>query len=102
MNLSPNGDWNVYYFARYRAGMVEESSIDNIDSTVCLEKNRAAVGCRVPLIGCHAEISSVLIGVSCILLHNSGELSYWALAHPGAKPDFHDSRAFCVKLSDYP
>lgn len=98
MNLSPNGDWNVYHFTRYRTGMVEESAIESIESTISIERKRATIRCRLPLNDCHTRTSSVQVGISCVLLHRSGTLSYWALTHPGPKPDFHDARAFRINL----
>ena len=99
VNLSSNGDWNVYHFPRYRTGMVEESTIDNIDSTISVEPDKVVIHCSVPLHGSHEMTSSVQVGISCILLHRSNTMSYWSLIHPGQKPDFHDSRAFRMKLT---
>ena len=99
LNLSSNGDWNVYHFTRYRTGMVEDSTIDNIDSTTSVKSDEVVIHCRFPLSGSYEIHSPVQVGISCILLHRSSTMSYWSLLHPGEKPDFHDSRAFCRKLT---
>jgi hypothetical protein len=39
------------------------------------------------------------VGVSAVLQSSSGELSYWAVAHPGSEPDFHHREGFCLKLA---
>lgn len=98
MNLSPSGDWNMYYFSEYRSGMVEESAVQQIESTTTIQGNKTTICCSIPLNGCGLMESFLQVGISCVLLHGSGTLSYWALAHPGPKPDFHDARAFCITL----
>lgn len=35
-----------------------------------------------------------LIGLTAVLEHKDGRLSYWALAHPKDRPDFHDRQAW--------
>jgi hypothetical protein len=37
--------------------------------------------------------------VSAVLQSSSGELAYWAVAHPGSEPDFHHRGGFCLKFS---
>ena len=39
----------------------------------------------------------ILAGVTAVIETAEG-VSYWALSHPGAKPDFHDSKAFLVRF----
>lgn len=98
VNLSPSGDWNVYRFTGYRGGMMEESALDSLESTLVLEGEGATVRCHVPFGGWCKLTSAMRVGISCILLHRTGTQSYWALSHPGPKPDFHDSRAFHIRL----
>ena len=33
------------------------------------------------------------------LTATDGTLSYWALGHPAARPDFHDRRGFLLRLA---
>ena len=39
-------------------------------------------------------------GLSAVLLHGDGMRSYWALAHRGVEPDFHDRRAFLCEVPE--
>jgi hypothetical protein len=39
------------------------------------------------------------VGVSAILEDRDGTKSYWALAHPPGKPDFHDPACFALELA---
>ena len=99
LNLSSNGDWNVYQFTKYRTGMIQEPTIDTIDSTVSVAPDKVVIHYSVPLPGSLEMTSSVQVGISCILLHRPNAMSYWSLIHPGQKPDFHDSRTFRIKLT---
>jgi hypothetical protein len=39
------------------------------------------------------------LGLSAVLEENDGTKSYWALAHPGDKPDFHAPGCFAARLA---
>jgi hypothetical protein len=38
------------------------------------------------------------LGLSAVLEEKDGTKSYWALAHPAEKPDFHARNCFVAKL----
>ena len=38
------------------------------------------------------------LGLSAVIEEADGRLSYWALAHPPGKPDFHHSDCFALEL----
>jgi hypothetical protein len=38
------------------------------------------------------------LGLSAVIEEANGRLSYWALAHPPGKPDFHHSDCFALEL----
>ena len=97
-NVGFTGDWNVYRFVKYRSGMAEENRIDTLQSTAVIAREEATLRCRVPLARCFTGTATLRVGLSCILLHRTGERSYWALSHPGSRPDFHDARAFTIRL----
>ena len=42
--------------------------------------------------------SVLALGLSAVIEDADGALSYWALAHPAAKPDFHHREAFTLKI----
>jgi hypothetical protein len=39
------------------------------------------------------------VGLSAVIEANDGTLSYWALKHPAAKPDFHHPDSFVLELA---
>lgn len=98
VNLSPNGDWNVYHFERYRQEMTREPQVTAVLSELCIERERAIVRCRLSVADCLGESAALRVGISCVVAHRGGATSYWALVHPAEKPDFHDSRSFIVNL----
>jgi hypothetical protein len=44
------------------------------------------------------KAGSMQAGLTAVLETSDQGLSYWALAHPGEKPDFHNSKGFLVRL----
>ena len=38
------------------------------------------------------------VNLACVLEEAGGTISYWAIAHPEGKPDFHDPACFTGKL----
>ena len=94
LNVSTNGDWNLYRFSDYRTGGMEEVQAETPE--VSFSKNR--VGCRctiqIPLQPWWEFADIPNIALTMVLEDNKGNLSYWALSHPADKPDFHDRRGF--------
>ena len=101
-NLSPAGDWNVYRFDGYRAGQRIETSYQQLpfDRTCMQALFTLNLQCPLPpdlrqsLQG-GAELE---LGLTAVLEQRGGELSYWALQHPGSEPDFHDRRGWLLRL----
>jgi hypothetical protein len=99
-NFAPSGEWAVYAFCRYRHGsalegaelapsIIVRSGGDRLDLEAiahlrCLPKIQSAVCLRLAL--------------SAVIEDDSGMLSYWALKHPSAKPDFHHPDAFALEI----
>jgi hypothetical protein len=42
------------------------------------------------------------LGLSAVIEETSGDRSYWALAHPPGKADFHHSDCFALRLPAAP
>ena len=97
LNFSPSGEWAVYAFDRYRVGMrrLEDA-----------RARRIAVSRRGNTLELDATIDAKRIGITpplrialaAVVEEIDGTLSYWALAHPRAKPDFHHANAFTLEL----
>jgi hypothetical protein len=95
-NFSPSGRWAAYAFDGYRAGMRDlELAIDPH-----VEGERAG---SLYVLDADLDLSDVAPGahrmsVSAVIEEADGTKSYWALAHPPEKPDFHDPACFVLEL----
>lgn len=99
-NLSPSSDWNVYRFDAYRRGMRPEDSFSDLPFKVCGGPGSLAVSVQVERGTIIPGNGGLDIGVSTVLKGRGGEISYWALAHPGPRPDFHARESFIIHLPD--
>lgn len=101
MNFSPSGQWATYSFGQYRAGMwADVSAVERIELwTGPGELRLGAVvgGLEIPE---HDELDHERIAISCVIEEVGGRKSYWALAHPPGKPDFHSPAGFTLRLND--
>lgn len=99
-NLAPSTRWATYAFDDTRQGMrnADELSAPGISSTI---RNGQSLELRAAfdLSLAHLDAVTWSLGLSAVMEEMSGAKSYWALAHPGERPDFHDPRAFTLDLS---
>jgi predicted GIY-YIG superfamily endonuclease len=94
-NFSPSGDWAAYRFSGYRDGMKNlpmrtEPTIETLENDVCLIVSISMDQSVLPQ-GCTFALSAVIEELD-------GTKSYWALAHPSDKPDFHHPTCFAATL----
>ena len=96
-NFSPSLQWAAYCFDDYRLGMREAPLL------------------RDPQIGTRSEVtifelstlqpvslptdSNWRVGLSAVIEETNGDKSYWALAHPDGRADFHHSDCFALELA---
>jgi hypothetical protein len=97
-NLSPSGDWNVYRFSDYRESMHEETAVTRLPI-------RDQRGADVFLLSAECELEKILppgegmdVGISAVIRSEAGGLSYWAMVHPGERPDFHRREGLLIEL----
>lgn len=101
-NFSPSGAWAAYQFTGYRAGMKPVAVVADPVITVRHSAERieldALIGSRsIPL-----GEQGLHLGLAVVIEDKAGRLSYWALAHPEARPDFHHAGGFKFPLSTTP
>jgi hypothetical protein len=96
VNLSPAGHWNVYRFADYRRGMEEEEALEAPRCVVQAHPGSRLVTLGLDMTKVLEEEQSVELGVSAVIRHAEGKLTYWALEHRGPQPDFHRRDGFTV------
>lgn len=91
-NLSPSGQWATYRFDAPRQGMrdaVETPSPPAFNAA----PDEVAVGARLVL-----PPGARRLGLSAVIEAIDGGISYWALAHPSDKPDFHHPDSFTLEI----
>jgi len=100
-NFAPSTQWAAYEFSGYRSGMRAATDIGapriEVQTSPELFTLRASLELgRLPSLPGDAVWS---LGLSALLEETNGRKSYWALAHPAGKPDFHHSDCFAHQLS---
>lgn len=96
-NLSPSERWAAYDFSDYRAEMTERPVEREPQSTIRLGSSFAIFDASIPISA--LPDASCSMGLSAVLEEESGTKSFWALAHPADKPDFHDPACFAATLA---
>ena len=93
-NFSPSSEWAAYRFTGYRAGMANAADVaaPRIETRVDGATFEMTVWLNLP------PDTAGPLGVSAVIEETSGRVSYWALAHPPGKPDFHHSQSFAMEL----
>ncbi len=87
LNLSPDEGWAAYDFARYREGMAERPMPRQPDCTARIGHDTLIFDAAVPMAGLPALPWRA--GLTAVIEEEGGAMSWWALAHPPGKPDFH-------------
>lgn len=93
-NFSPSGQWAAYAFDAYRTGQVELDLEEPPHVVFVNEGDHAILTAIVPWRGREA----FKIALSAVIEERDGTKSYWALAHPPGKPDFHHPTCFAATL----
>jgi hypothetical protein len=100
-NFAPSKRWAVYRFDGYRSGMTVATEIDAARIEVQSAPDRYTLQASVPIgrLSDFSRTSTWRLGLSAVIEDKAGRMSYWALAHPPGKPDFHHRDCFVHELS---
>jgi hypothetical protein len=100
LNFAPSTQWAAYRFDNYRTGMrvAGEIGVPRIE----IEKAPGQFTLQATLLWDESsELGRAVtwrLGLSAVLERADGDKSYWALAHPAGKPDFHHADCFALEL----
>ncbi|MES1197192.1 MAG: DOMON-like domain-containing protein [Pseudomonadota bacterium] len=96
-NFAPSRQWAAYVFDAYRADMhAVEIEPPRIEVQSGAARLALAVSVDLPPSAAHADWR---LGVTAVIEDVKGEKTYWALAHPPGKPDFHHPIGFAGRLA---
>jgi hypothetical protein len=90
-NFAPSTQWAAYHFDGYRAGMRNIPAEPAIQ--VIHQEGRFELRASVSL-----SANADRLALSAVIEETDGNKSYWALAHPPGKPDFHHADSFAYEL----
>jgi len=98
VNLATSGDWNLYRLDGYRLGLRPEPAYPDLPFQLHRQEGRLILDLVLDLGPIAAPETSLEVAVCAVLDAREGPISYWALAHPGAEPDFHRRDGFLIQL----
>lgn len=93
-NASPSKEWAAYRFDGYREGMRDLGGAVEV-FRVEQDEQGLTIGAWLSW----SDWPRVhRVGVSAVIEEIDGTISYWALAHPSDKPDFHHPDSFVLEF----
>ncbi len=99
-NFSPDGDWAAYEFEDYRGAR------RNLEPAACTVRSiregnslRVCAVLTVPTMAATGQGVAWQLNPAAVLESSDRALSYWALRHPRAQPDFHDPAGYICTLT---
>lgn len=97
LNLSPSERWAAYDFAAYRQGMAARPFPREPECTLRRGQSIAVFDAAVPM----SALPQLpwQAGLCAVIEEEGGRLSYWALAHPSGRADFHDPACFALPVA---
>src|SRR5215470_7194353 len=100
-NFVPSTQWAAYRFKDYRSGMRVAAEIGPPPIEVRARSDRYTLQASLELdhLSGLPRDSTWRLGLSALIEDTNGRKSYWALAHPLGKPDFHHADGFAYELS---
>jgi hypothetical protein len=94
-NFSPSTAWAAYQFEDYRDVMTELLMLQKPNIKMKNSDLHFTLNVLLKLF----LPARARIGLSAVIEETDGTKSYWALAHPPGKPDFHHRDCFAHQLS---
>jgi hypothetical protein len=94
-NLSPSGAWAAYRFDAYRQG----GRALETPPPAAMMRHAPAMAALTADVTLPPDASGA-IGLSAVIQTRDGVISYWALAHPSDKPDFHHPDSFVLTIPE--
>jgi hypothetical protein len=102
LNFAPSRAWAAFAFDRYRAGAALADGTIDPQIVVRSGEGRLMLEVTIALAGLSKSYtrSRLALGLTAVIEDRDGALSYWALAHPPGKPDFHHPQGYALELDE--
>lgn len=101
-NFAFSGDWCVFLFDDYRKKSLLDISLDShlfSITHISHSPTEATLKVSIPLeLLTFLGSSPFQLGLSAVIEHPGGILSYWALEHKDTRPNFHLAESFTIQL----
>jgi hypothetical protein len=94
-NFAPSLCWAAYQFDDCRVGMRPAEQMSELRIEVEADSAECQLTATVEFPG----EGPWNVGLSAVIEETNGRKSYWALAHPPGKPDFHRADCFTLRLA---
>ena len=98
LNVCPSGDWNLYRLDAYRQGLRPDPATATPQLQRRPEPGGMQLAISLALPPPLAAARNLDVGLTAVIATRQGELSYWALCHPGPEADFHLRAGFRLRL----
>jgi hypothetical protein len=99
-NFAPSRQWAAYRFGAYRDEMIVVHQVSAPRFSLQSSGEAYELHAALELDGMPGLPSEAAwrLGLSAVIEETNGNKSYWALAHPPGKPDFHHALCFAHEL----
>ncbi|MBS1209628.1 MAG: hypothetical protein H6R19_2026 [Proteobacteria bacterium] len=97
-NFAPSGEWAAYAFSARR---VRDPAWHPTHAPVITTRRTPEewiLETILPAGLLPTDTHDLHIGLTAVIEDVDATLSYWALAHPDTRPDFHRREAFCLRV----
>lgn len=100
-NFAPSTRWAAYRFDGYRRGktVVTEIGAPLIEVQAAPDRYTMQAFVQIGRLSALPRNSAWRLGLSAVIEDKAGRMSYWALAHPPGKPDFHHRDCFAHEFT---
>ncbi len=78
--------------------MADEPAFDALPFSVSSRPGVCEVSVCIDTTGLGCAAEPWRLAVTAVVADPAGRVSYFALAHPGGRPDFHDREGFTLRL----
>jgi len=99
-NFSPSGQWATYRFADERQR--DTTAVPDLPAPamqLAVTPTLLTLDVRLPRAALPSSAQHLALALCAVIEEHDGRLSYWALQHPQARPDFHHPAGRTLRLA---